>query len=187
MKALGSNKRMALMLPVLALAAYLAVFADKTPQGGAKAAVPASRPGVTAATAPAPASVGAPKNKPAAVLERIETLVPRKQLVNPADPSADLFASPSWSAAPPPAPVAPSAPPVPQAAQIAPPNYRVLGKKLESEVWEVYLGRDDTSFIVRAGDTLEGTWRIDKVEPPSVSMTHVPSGSVHSLPIGDSR
>ncbi|MGY4829026.1 hypothetical protein ACVNIS_10650 [Sphaerotilaceae bacterium SBD11-9] len=180
MKALRSNKRMAILLPGLALAAYLALFADKTPQGGAKAAVPASRPAATVA-------VAAPKGKPVAALERIEPLVPRKLLVHSADPSADLFASPSWSAAPLPAPVAPTAPPAPQEVQVAPPNYRVLGKKLENGVWEVYLGRDDTSFIVRAGDTLEGTWRVDKVEPPSVSMTHVPSGSVHSLPIGDSR
>ncbi len=178
--------RLVVLLPVLALAAYLAVFGDKTPQGAAKAAVPLARP-TAAAAALARAPQVATNRKLAVPLERIEAVMPRGQLMSAASaPSANLFASPTWSARPQPA-LAPAQPLAAQPVPPAVPSYRVLGKKLENDSWEVYLGRDDSSVIVRAGDTLDGTWRIDAIDPPSMLMTHLPSGAAQSLAIGDSR
>lgn len=179
MSGVVSRRRWWVLLPLLAAAAWLAAFGDKTPPGSARVTAPAS-------SSPTPAPPAA-KGKAASPLEPIERLVPRAELVAAtADASADLFASRDWSVKRPPAaaPVVVQAAPEPDPVT---PNYRVLGKKLEDRAWEVFLGRDDSSFIVRAGDTLEDTWRVDEIAPPLMSLTHVPTGSRHQLAIGDSR
>jgi len=177
--------RLRILLPVLAIAAGLAIFGDKTPAGAAKVTAVASRPVSSPAVAPArPATVTTSTASTAA--EPLESLRPREELVQaaPGGAFADLFASPRWSMPPPPpAPVAQVAAPV----VIAPPAYRVIGKKEEDGVWELYLGREDSSFVVREGDLLDGTWRVGKIEPPMARLTHLQSGAAHDLPIGDSR
>jgi hypothetical protein len=186
MKIALPRNRMLLLLPLLAAAVCLAIFGDKTPNGGAKAAVTPVKPPSIQATAAR--EVQSNKGKSPVQLEGIERLVPRSQLTSAAaEASADLFVSPDWSAKPHPTPAPVTAQLAPEPVPVAVPNYRVLGKKLENEVWELYLGQDDASFIVRAGDTLEGIWRIEKIDPPTVSMTHVPTGNTQSLAIGDAR
>jgi hypothetical protein len=116
-------------------------------------------------------------------------LLPRTGLVAPAPqddaqrvPGRDLFAAHNWT--PPPAapasatPAAPSAPALP---------YVYLGKKQEADVWEIYLGRGEQSFIAREGQVLEGTYRVDRIEPPTLTLTYLPLNQAQSLSIGESR
>jgi hypothetical protein len=182
--------RWAVLLPLLFGAAWLAWFGDRTP---------ARKPAAPSIVGPAPqrsAAQTAPPAVPdrAAVTTRaelpIERLLPRQQLADrPEAPLADLFVRPPWTNPAKPAPVAAPAPLA--AAPPAPPPsfaaYRLIGKKLEAEVWEVFLSRDDLSFVVREGETLESTWRIDRIAPPQMTLTHLPTGQPLTFAIGDAR
>lgn len=178
----SQRRRWAVLVPLLGGATWLALFGDKTPAGVVKPASAAvARP---AAAPPAPSRTPAPRRDAA---EPVEALRPRVVPDTPPRPAADLFAVAAWRLPPPPPP-----PPEPVAQpKAAPPlpalNYKVLGKKEENNLWEVYLGRDDSSFIARAGETLEGLWRVEQIEPPLMTLVHVPSGQQLKLPIGDAR
>jgi hypothetical protein len=65
--------------------------------------------------------------------------------------------------------------------------FSFLGKKLESDVWEVYLGQGDQTHVVREGQVLHGVYRVDKIEPPTLALTYMPLGEAQTLPIGDNR
>lgn len=174
-------RRWALLLPLLGGAAWLAFFGDKTPAGTVQ---PTRAAVATPTAAPAPARSTSARRDTA---EPVEALRPRAAPDAAPRPAADLFAVAAWRLPPPPPP---AAPPVeqPKAAPVLPAlNYKVLGKKEENDSWEVFLGRDDLTFIARTGETLEGTWRVEKIEPPLMTLLHVASGQQLKLPIGDGR
>ena len=146
-----TSKRWWLWLPLLAAGAWLALFGDKSPAGDAAAsarvaAVPAAQP-TAAIAAPVTRAVAVPAS------DATLALVPRDHLFAPPDAPApektttrDLFSARNWSPPPPPPPPvvvpAPVAPPVP---------YAFLGKKLEADIWEVYLSRGEQTFVARTG------------------------------------
>lgn len=169
------STRMRWWLPLLAGAAWLAFFADKTPDG--------ANSQVVGATATKRARTVAPAAKTASAPEPLALLQPREAgLVTPTKGWRSLFGEPAWLPAPvmaAPVPVAPPPPPVP--------GYKYLGKKLEAGVWEVYLLREDNSFIARQGQTLESTWRVGKITPPTLTLTHVGSGQVQHIDIGEAE
>lgn len=183
----ASRRRWWLWLPLLGLAGWLALFGDRSADGKAAAVSgPVRLPGIAE-----PASrlrlVPTPKTAATAVPEVIETLVRRDEWVAPVPADAasaarrDLFSTRNWNPPPPPVPVsepAPVAPPLP---------FVFLGKKLEGEVWEVYLSRGEQTFVVREGQTLEHAYRIDKIAPPSLTLTYLPLAQSQTLMIGDSR
>ncbi|NRF69148.1 hypothetical protein HLB44_19310 [Aquincola sp. S2] len=183
--------RWALLLPAFVGAAWLAAFGDKTPSGADRrdlAATPSvARP---ASAAPVPRSVGRPAPAPAAVA--IEAIVPRSELLREgASARVDLFSPVDWTppakpvSAPPPPPSAPAVAVVAEVPLTLP--YRVIGKKLEGEQWEVFLERDGGSAIARNGTQLEGSYRVERIEPPAMLLTHVPSGRSLSVAIGEAR
>ncbi len=191
MKAAGTPKaRWLLWLALLAGAAALALFGDKTPPGaapGPAAATALALPATATATASAPPA-SPPRTRAAAPLEAIEALQPRAALAAAAlPPRADLFATPSWRQ-PAPAAAAKAAPPAPPASApppAAPPlPYTVIGKKLEAQTWELFLGRGENAFIVREGATLEAAWLVEKIEPPRATLRHLSTGQTQVLDIG---
>lgn len=172
-----SNRRWWLWLPLLAACSWLALFGDKSPAGNAAAsapvaAVPAARP-----TTAVPAT--------GVTL----SLVPREQLFSPpgaAEPgkgtaSRDLFSARNWNPPPAPPSVAPAAPVVP------PVPYAFLGKKLEAEIWEVYVSRGEQTFVARTGQVLEGEWRVDQIAPPRLALTYLPLAQTQTFSIGEAR
>jgi hypothetical protein len=175
-----SARRWAVLLALLAAAAWLAVFGDKTPIGVVSARGMA--PPEVAGSAPKTSAI---RNAAPGATEQIELLAARDAWVaQPSQPQADLFARAGWYAQEPVAVAAavtgPQAPvPVP------PPTYTVAGKQQSGEQWEVFLMRDDMSFVVRQGQVLEGTWRVERIEPPHMTVTHVPTGQEHQIVIGE--
>jgi hypothetical protein len=175
---------------LLALALWLGLFADKTPndqtvqtqsnQATQQRVIKAPTLSVASAEASA-------KNKNSGLM--LEMLIDRADLIG-ADQSKstkwrNLFVSSSWT--PPPAPVKPL-PPVVAPAPTAPVfPFQYVGKKLENNIWEVYLSRGDQSFLVREGGTLESTYRIDSITPQRLSVTYLPLGQSQSLSIGESQ
>jgi hypothetical protein len=98
----------------------------------------------------------------------------------PMKQAVDSFSPHDWSPPPPPRPK-PPAPPVPTAPPIP---YTVLGKKAEDGVWQVFLARQDQVFIVKHGDTLENTYRVEEIKPPGLTLTYIPLNERQALPIG---
>lgn len=178
-----ANRRWWLWLPLLAVAGWLALFGDTSPASDAAAVSLPTR------TAPAQANASLPSLAQAAPAENtLVALLPRAQLIPaPAAGAAsaasrDLFSTRNWT--PPPAPAASSAPPAP----VAPPlPYVFVGKKQEADTWEVYLTRGELTFVARQGETLEGTYRVDAIQPPTLSLTYLPIGQVQTIAIGESR
>jgi hypothetical protein len=184
----ASRRRWWLWLPLLGLAGWLALFGDRSADGKAAAVSGPARLAATAEPVSRSLPVASPKTATAAAPDAIETLVRRDEWVAaaPADATSaarrDLFSTRNWN--PPPPPVAP----VSEAAPAAPPlPFAFFGKKLEGDTWEVYLSRGEQTFIVREGRILDGIYRVDKIAPPSLTLTYLPLAQSQTLMIGDSR
>ncbi|WP_312515751.1 hypothetical protein [Massilia sp.] len=176
----------------LVLAAGLVVFGDSTPEDAvaepveraaqAPAAAPADRP--ISAPASAPASSGA-----AGALGEIavQRLLPRETLIGAGEDRFGagenaLFARQDWTPPPPPPSNEPPPPPPPPSAPPLP--YTFIGKSLQDGQWEVYLERGDRTYLVRDKTTIDGTYRVDAIRPPVLTLTYLPLEQVQQINIG---
>jgi hypothetical protein len=178
-----------LMAAGLAVAAWLAVFGDKKPAADIAEPIARASAPVGIATAPAVSREGqagrdtnSGKGKSDLV---ILALLPRETLIGAGDvgnPARNdrLFANQSWTP-PPPLPPPPVAPPPPAAPPLP---FTYLGKKVEDSIWEAYLARGDQTFIVREQTVIEGTYRVDSIKPPTLSLTYLPLNQVQTVTIG---
>ena len=99
---------------------------------------------------------------------------------------ADLFAPKTAMLAPPPPPapaVAPSPPPPPPAPTTPPLPFRYFGKWADGEKTVVFLWRNNEGYSVSAGDTVDGSYRVDSIAESSVQFTYLPLGTKQTLPI----
>ncbi|TLD46840.1 MAG: hypothetical protein FAZ92_00883 [Accumulibacter sp.] len=187
------TRRHLLLLLLLVLAVYLALFGDRTPPGEPADGVVQPTPGrdrsPSGASATAPAANLSLLARPGAgkspATTEVATLIPRDQLI-PASgddkATRDLFPSLSWT--PPP----PKEVPLRKAKPVAPPiPFAYLGKKLEGEQWEVYLGRGDEVLIVREGMDFAGTYRVKSIKPPTLTLLYLPLKQLQTIPIGGSQ
>jgi hypothetical protein len=63
----------------------------------------------------------------------------------------------------------------------------VVGKQLEGGHWLVFLARHERTYVVRAGDDIEGTYRVDTVTPPVMTLTYLPLKQQQTLAIGTAQ
>jgi hypothetical protein len=104
------------------------------------------------------------------------------------DPSAsasgNAFAPKSFYVPPPrPKAVAPPPPPPPTAPALP---FRFMGILKESETSTlVFLSRDDRLYSVRAGDVLDGTYRVDNISQDAVTFVYLPMNETQKLRITD--
>ena len=105
----------------------------------------------------------------------------------------------AWSGLPPalaPAPTAPVAPPAPAIAvavaiaAAAPPPvpafpYQLIGR-LDDGVPQALLSDTSRSFGVKAGDAIDGQWRVDSVEAQSITVTWLRTGARKTLSFASS-
>jgi hypothetical protein len=170
----------------LAVAGWLALFGDKTPSH--EISEPVSRPVATLASTPS--SVTTPQTREAISrdnnslgISQIVALRPREQLIssNRDETHVDgLFASHSWTPPPPP-PLPPPPPPPPMAPPLP---FVFIGKKFEDNNWEVYLAHGQQVFAVHEQSKLEGTYLVDSIKPPVMSLTYLPLKELQTIVIG---
>jgi hypothetical protein len=166
----------------LAGAAALAAFGDKAPK--AEVAEPVARaPGP--ATPPAPARATARATAGEGAAPAVLRLVARESLIGDsadafgADEN-DPFARHDWT--PPPPPPAPAPPPP---APVAPPlPFTYLGKSAGDGAWEVYLARGERTYLVREQTVIDGTWRVEAIAPPVMTLAYLPLNQIQQLNIG---
>ena len=113
----------------------------------------------------------------------LPTLGSRKEQRQTAPEVRDLFGSKSWNPPPPPpqtkrAPVAPPPPPM------APPfPYAVVGSIADANGVTVMFTNQQQNFMVRIGEMLANDYRVDAVDPESVTLTYIPLGIRQRVPM----
>lgn len=164
-----SNQRLLLLAGVGVAVAWLVL------QGAGRAPMPATD--VVQAVQPA-ARVDAPERSdaPQVDMTRLAQRTAKKS-------ENDLFVSRDWRPPAPPKAAPPPAPP--QEAPIPPVPYTYLGRWTENagKGTVVVLGREGRSYLVRAHDVLEATWRIDAIEPARIVLTYLPRDAVQVIAI----
>jgi hypothetical protein len=172
-------------------AALLVLFGDRTPDTEVAEAVerapnphaatpvPATAPSTVRASAAAGSTSNANSSSP------ILALVPRETLIGDSDTQFrqaenGVFGRQDWT--PPPPPPAPAAPPPPPSAPPLP--FTFIGKSVADGTWEVYLARGDRTYVVRDKALIDGTYRVDAIAPPVLTLTYLPLNQVQQLNIG---
>jgi hypothetical protein len=96
-----------------------------------------------------------------------------------AEQMQDVFKAKSWYVPPPPPKPTPPPPPAPP-----PLPFKYLGKLLDDGKLTVFISNQDKNYAVKAGDTLEGAYRVDSVEAQRVLFTYLPLNMQQTLVIG---
>jgi hypothetical protein len=97
----------------------------------------------------------------------------------------DAFALQNWNPPPPPPPPSAPASALPPSRPVAPPlPFTVLGKKLEDGSWEVFLGEQDNTYVVRAQEMIGNNYRVESIAPPTAVLTYLPLNERQTLQIG---
>jgi hypothetical protein len=103
-------------------------------------------------------------------------------------PGSDPFAATPPAGAPEPVPPGRMSAVPPAPSFNVPLNWRVLGKQhTEGEGWTVFLARDDMTLVVSTGDTLDDTYRVVSITPPTLTLQHFKNQSKRTLDIGEAR
>ncbi|MFJ7285326.1 hypothetical protein [Pseudomonas sp. NPDC099000] len=105
-------------------------------------------------------------------------------------PSGDLFAARSWKAAPTLASVTeqpvnltpvvqvPSAPPMP---------FQFVGKLHDRSDLQVFLQNGEKIYVVRKGDVIDDTWRIEGISDVELSFVYLPLHLSQTLSVGSTQ
>jgi hypothetical protein len=173
--------RHVVMAAGVGIAGWLALFGDKAP--ASQVAEPVVRaPNRVVSRTPELPTTAVHAGKVGAVAD-ILTLLPRETLIGGAHSTADsatLFSSQNWN--PPPPPPAKPIPPPPPSAPPLPFTY--LGKKNEDGAWQVFLSRGDETLILREHSVIDDRYRVESIQPPTLTLTYMPLNQIQTLAIG---
>jgi hypothetical protein len=101
---------------------------------------------------------------------------------------ADPFAPRSWAKPAPRRAVAaveaPAAPPPPTAPPLP---FVYLGKISGDEANAVFLAQGERNLVVRVGDEIDSTYRLERLGEGSLTLTHLPTGIQQTLAIGEAQ
>lgn len=127
-----------------------------------------------------PVSMGAPASAPGAASAVMPSLASSAGRPAWSEPAPGQFSAWMPPPPPPPPPAAAPTPPPPPPPPMAPPlAYQMIGRLVEGEgakaVEVALLNGPNRSVSVRAGDTLDGQWRVDQVSSSGVRLTWLPA------------
>ncbi|GAA5160030.1 hypothetical protein [Viridibacterium curvum] len=167
----ADQRRILFLLPFLAIAAWLAFFADKTPNG--EIAEPVARSGAAGqvetgqVTGSASEASAVESSAPAGFArDGVRALLDQDNPVN-------LFSNGR-----PPEPERPQT----QEPQIPAPDFRFIGRMLRDGRWNVFLDSDKSTYVVTPGSVIKD-YRVEAVQSNQVQLTHLPTKSTHIIPI----
>ena len=97
----------------------------------------------------------------------------------------ELFAAAAFVPPPPrvvkPAIVAPPPPPAPTAPALP---FTFVGKRFDGGRWEVFVSRGEQTLILRAGQTIDASYRVESIQPPRMVLIYLPLDEKQTLNIG---
>ena len=169
------RKHMILAL-VFLLCAVLLAFGRTNPADQVVEAVPrASAHAVTASTRAAGAEIVG-----------IAALRARTELIGASTSEHhELFGSRSMAPPlPSAAPAGAEIPPLPSEPAVPSLPFTYLGKQGADGNWEVYLTRGDETLIVRDQTVIDGSYRVDAIKPPTMTLVYLPLKLVQTMDIG---
>lgn len=100
----------------------------------------------------------------------------------PEEKPADAFSARSWYVPPPPPKALPPPPPAPP-----PMPFTYMGRMVEEGKTTVFLTRQDRSYAIKVGDTIDATYRVDAIEVSGVTFTYLPLNMQQTLATGGYR
>jgi hypothetical protein len=180
MMRMNSKLRAGLLIGALALTLAAVRWADKLTD------VPEASAGAVAEAAPrAQASAGSANAQlpPALDLNKLQ----RAPVI---DPGGDPFGARSFRPAPPKAKVAPAAaaaavtaapPPAPQAPPLP---FSYIGRLSEDRDTTVFLAMGERNLVVKPGDVIDNTYKLEEVSDSVVVLTYLPLSQRQTLSIG---
>lgn len=181
------KRRHAILFGLLLVAAWLAIFGDKTPRGWQTHEIvegngkSGDRPPRTPPRAGAASATGA---RQTSAPEEVAALLPRLPASAEAKSRSagrELFPVASWTP-PPPKPVAAVARPAPPTAPPLP--FRYIGRKLEAGRWEAYLERGEQVLIAREGERLAEVYEVRSIAPTMLTLVYLPLQQTQTMAIG---
>ncbi len=98
-----------------------------------------------------------------------------------AESDNELFAAKSWYVPPPPPPTKPISPPPPTAPPLP---FVYMGKLIEDGQQVVFLSKQERNYVVKRGDTLDNTYRVDEINGRVMNLTYLPMNIKQTLMIG---
>lgn len=114
----------------------------------------------------------------------LDPLLPREKLY-PANQHKliikDLFSGISWT----PAPVKPIVPL--EVLEPPPVPFSYIGKKVDGEIYEVYVTYGDKSLLLRDDSIIDNTYKVLNIAPPNLILLYLPMNKTQTFIIGDSR
>ncbi len=113
-----------------------------------------------------------------------ERTVPAKAI------TSSLLEPKSWFTPPPPpkqvpatqASLTPAAPPAPPAFP-----FTYIGRVVDRQDVILFLSRNDTQYAVRANDTLDNNYRVDKITDEEAVLTYIPLNTQQTIHFGDGQ
>jgi hypothetical protein len=174
---IGARQRWLVLVGLLTAALTAAAWVRDSGSPEAEAVVEAPARGerpVRATTAPTPTDRVA-----------LEKLRKHALDANQADP----FAPRSWSKPVPRRAVAavetvPAPPPLPTAPPLP---FVYLGRISGDEANAVFLAQGERNLVVRLGDEIDSTYRLERLGEGSLTLTHLPTGIRQTLAIGEAQ
>jgi hypothetical protein len=129
---------------------------------------------------------GQARHLPAPAFVDVLAIRPRTPADGQQDPEAGLFAATRWAPAEAtPAAAVPVAEAAQQQAPAAPPlPFRVLGSYVQGGQVVVFLQQNDTNLVVRVGDTIGETYKVDSLDGSALKLRYLPLDQVQSLELG---
>ena len=141
--------------------------ADSRVAGASRASEPA-RPGRKAS-----ASSSGTERVPELRLDRLGAR-------SPAVPNGDPFQARSWAPPPDPEAARPRPPPRPQAPPLP---FAYMGKMVDGDTTVVFLANEDRNYVARVGETLDGTYRVERIADNEMVVTYLPLKIKQTLPL----
>lgn len=170
------RKRMAILLAFLAIATGLAASENFFARARQPVrAIGHARTDLPASTTNTPATEKNVTDSGASM-----TIHPIRERHAAAD-KGEAFTTKDWTPPPPPPP--PPAPPPPPSAPQLP--FVFVGKQFKDGEWSVFLASQQFgNQIVRKGDVIENTYRVEAINPPTLQLTYLPLKQAQQLAIG---
>jgi hypothetical protein len=169
------QRRSLLFIALAGVAGWSAWLAINEPASEADSGLVEVAEPVARTRSPAPNVVGAARTRAPA---HSQDATPRLALSR-----ANLFPEQTWFVAPPPPPPLVYVPPPPPQAPALPFSY--MGRWQEAGQTTYYLARGTLPVSVRAGQVLDGVWRLEPVTGSLLNFTYLPLNQTRSLRTGD--
>ncbi|MFY0728802.1 hypothetical protein [Pseudomonas sp. NFX15] len=139
---------------------------------------------------PAVAAVAAPgkgKKPGAAAVASTAAMAPIKDL----SPAGDLFAARSWKVAPALGTVTEQAAvnvaPVVQVPTAPPLPFQFIGRLDDRSDLQVFLQNGEKIYVVRKGDVIDETWKIERISDVELSLVYLPLHLAQTLSVGSTQ